>query len=335
WWDRRDGDERSALGEWMSDKFVAQVWCNRAMLVATGRDFMNPGEPGLAAKDDRTTFLDVIQRLVSRPTAVGVVLVDGTKVIPSRYLYPSTKAAVEAAHRDRSGSGDGGQPDRFVFLKRLAHHAWAKAEGERQRRREQQGVKTSSSSATTVAPPQDLKPLPEINYYIGTLELSLGFDVEAMAPGPEDTNGVSPTVTGTTKSGYPSDDEGKGGRTGASAVATITRALWPPEYILDTVVQPLFMPEEKERATSPIPGLLDVESWGANQRERKEQGIIIVSSVNCGYVDMASNFLQSVNDAAGDVKVLFVARDELAFDFLDAVSPGCTVLFPEAGSVRR
>ncbi|CAN0266884.1 unnamed protein product, partial [Ectocarpus fasciculatus] len=212
WWDRRDGDERSALGEWMSDKFVAQVWCNRAMLVATGRDFMNPGEPGLAAKDDRTTFLDVIQRLVSRPTAVGVVLVDGTKVIPSRYLYPSTKAAVEAAHRDRSG------------------------------------------------------------------------------------------ITGTTKSGYPSDDEGKGGRTGASAVATITRALWPPEYILDTV--------------------------------RKEQGIIIVSSVNCGYVDMASNFLQSVNDAAGDVKVLFVARDELAFDFLDAVSPGCTVLFPEAGSER-
>lgn len=34
-------------------------------------------------------------------------------------------------------------------------------------------------------------------------------------------------------------------------------------------------------------------------------------------------------------QVLFVARDEVAFDFLDALSPGCTVLFPEVGSVRR
>ncbi|CAM9348477.1 unnamed protein product [Ectocarpus sp. 12 AP-2014] len=356
WWDKGDGGTSNGLGEWMSDKFVAQVWCNRAMLVAAGRDFMNPTEPGLVAKRERTTFLHVIQGLVREPSAEGVVIVDGTKVIPSRYLHPPTKAGVEEIGGDSSGNGGRGQPDRFVFLQRLVQHAREKREHERQQRRDQQqpqpppgGVKTSGSTAAPVLTPQELQPLPEINYYIGTLELTLGFDLEAMPTGAENTTatarvlpdrGDSPSVTGTTKSGYQSGDDGEGDKAkngpGANAsVATIMRAVWPPEYILDTVIQPLFtIEEEEERATSSMEGLFDRGSWGASQRERKQQGIVIVSSVNCGYLDMASNFLQSVGQAAGGVKVLFVARDEVAFDFLDALSPGCTVFFPEVGSER-
>lgn len=286
---------------------------------------MNPAEPGLVAKHERTTFLHMIQGLVREPSAVGVVLVDGTKVIPSRYLHPPTKAAVDAISADSRGSGGRGQTDRFVFLQRLVQHAREKTEREHQLRREQHQPQpppgegqTSGSTAAPVPAPQELKPLPEINYYIGTLELTLGFDLEAMPPGPENItataravpdHGDSPGVTGTTNSGYQSGDDGEGDRTengpGANAaVATIVRALWPPEYILDTVVQPLItLEEEQDHANSPMPGIFDSGSWGASQRERKQQGIVIVSSVNCGYLDMASNFLQSVGQAAGDVKV--------------------------------
>ncbi|CAM9902178.1 unnamed protein product, partial [Ectocarpus sp. 13 AM-2016] len=350
WWDRGDGGTRNGLGEWMSDKFV---WCNRAMLMATGRDFMNHAE---ATKHERITFLDVIQGLVREPTAIGVVLVDGTKVIPSRYLHPPTKTAVEAIGRNSRGIGGRGQTNQFMYLQRLVQHAREKTERELQRRRTHRqphpppvGVKTSGSTAAPVPPTRELKALPEINFYIGALELTLGFDLEAMPRGPEDNTSIvrvvpdygdSPTETGTTESGYQSGGEGKGHGIDNSArakapVATIVRALWPPKYILDTVVQPLFTPEEQEkRATSPTPALIENGSWGTSQRGRKQQGIVIVSSVNCGYLDMASNFLQSVKQAAGDVKVLFVARDEVAFDFLDALSPGCTVLFPEVVSEK-
>ncbi|CAN0341537.1 unnamed protein product [Ectocarpus sp. 6 AP-2014] len=351
WWDKGDRRTSNGLGQWMSDKFVAQVWCNRAMLVATGKDFMNTAE---ASKHGPTTFLDVIQGLVRDPSAIGGVIVDGTKVIPSRYLHPPSTAVVEAIDGDSRGNGSGLQTNRFVYLQRLVQDAQEKTERERQRRGEQQqppatpdGSKTSGSTAAPVSTPRELEALPEINYYIGTLDLTLGFDLEAIPLSPEDTtatvrvvsdHGDSPTLTGTTKSGQQSDGESDGDGTdnaaGARAsVATIMRALWPPEHILDTVVQPLFMPEEQqERATSRMPALFGNTSWGATQRERKQRGIVIVSSVNCGYLDMASNFLQSVKQTAGDVKVLFVARDEAAFDFLDALSPGCTALFPEVES---
>ncbi|CAN0067699.1 unnamed protein product [Ectocarpus sp. 12 AP-2014] len=344
WWDRGDGRTSNGLGEWMSDKFVAQVWCNRAVLVATGKDSINPAE---ASNNEPTTFLDSIQRLVRDPSATEVVVVDGTKVIPSRFLHPPTTAVGEVFGEDSRGSSSSVQNNRFVFLRRLVKDAREKTERERQRRGKQlqpsappDGAKTSGSTAFPGPTPQKLKTLPEINYYIGTLDLTLGFDLEAITAGPDTARAVSdhgdsPTVSGATKSGHRSGGEGKGYGTGSGAsasVATIMRSRWPPEHILDTVVQPLVPEEDRERATSPMPALFDNASWGASQKERKQQGIVIVSSVNCGYLDMASNFLQSVKQAAGDLKVLFVARDEEAFDFLDALSPGCTVLFPELES---
>lgn len=287
------------------------------MLVATWKDVTNPAELGIAAKHERTTFLDVIQGLVRQPSAGGVVLVDGTKVISSTYSHPPIKAPIQATGWNSRGSGGRRQPNKFVSLRRLVQHARQKTEQERQQHREQQqpqlplgGVKSSGSPASPVPPPQALKPLPEINYYIGTLELALGFDPVAVPLGSEDTtatvravpdHGHSPSVTGTTKTGYQSGGEGAGGRT---TVATIMSAPWPPEYILDTVVQPLFTPEEEgERTTPPMTAMFVNRGRDASQRERKQQGIVIVSSVNCGFLDMASNFLQSVKLAVGEVKV--------------------------------
>ncbi|CAM9206713.1 unnamed protein product, partial [Hapterophycus canaliculatus] len=66
-----------------------------------------------------------------------------------------------------------------------------------------------------------------------------------------------------------------------------------------------------------------------------EQGVVIVSNVNCGYLDMAVNFIMSVQRHS-NAKVLFVAMDEVAFDFMDDLEPGTVVMFPvKTGSVRK
>ncbi|CAN0301406.1 unnamed protein product, partial [Ascophyllum nodosum] len=83
-------------------------------------------------------------------------------------------------------------------------------------------------------------------------------------------------------------------------IASISAAPWPPQYVLDTVAG--------------------------------EDGLVLVNNVNCGYVDLATNLLRSIQRVS-DAKVLWVAMDDVAFDFMDAIAPGCTVMFPFNGTV--
>ena len=75
----------------------------------------------------------------------------------------------------------------------------------------------------------------------------------------------------------------------------VREAVWPPLYVLETVAN--------------------------------EDGLVIVNSVNCGYLDFASNFLNSVRKFS-DINILWVTMDEVAFDFMDNLTPGCVAMFP-------
>jgi len=58
-----------------------------------------------------------------------------------------------------------------------------------------------------------------------------------------------------------------------------------------------------------------------------ENGLIITNNVNCGYLDLGINLLLSIKKNS-DSKVLFVTMDQVAFDFMDEISPGCVVMYP-------
>ncbi|CAM9141525.1 unnamed protein product [Scytosiphon promiscuus] len=90
--------------------------------------------------------------------------------------------------------------------------------------------------------------------------------------------------------------EGQGGGVGIGA------ASWPPTYVLEHVAS--------------------------------DEGLIIVNNVNCGYLDFATNFLLAARKVS-DTKVLWVAMDETAFDFMDNLAPGCAAMFPSEDSERH
>ncbi|CAM9858217.1 unnamed protein product [Laminaria digitata] len=94
--------------------------------------------------------------------------------------------------------------------------------------------------------------------------------------------------------------------------SVIAKAPWPPMYVLETAASIL-------RAQVPA---------------GSPRGLVLMTSVNCGYLDMAANLLLSVRKTT-DAKILFVAMDEVAFDFLDDLAPGCTVIIPADVSERK
>ena len=61
--------------------------------------------------------------------------------------------------------------------------------------------------------------------------------------------------------------------------STIARAPWPPEYVLETVAM--------------------------NTTSAMSKGLVLVSNVNCGYLDMATNFLLSVRKTS-EAKVSYI-----------------------------
>lgn len=95
----RSRDDSSAAGEWLSDKLVAQVWCNRMLL-----DTSRTKRLGL---DDKTVgdlkLLEVLPRLVEQDP-VDMILADGTNVLPSTFIGTAPAPMV---HRPAEG-GDGG-----------------------------------------------------------------------------------------------------------------------------------------------------------------------------------------------------------------------------------
>ncbi|CAN0040821.1 unnamed protein product, partial [Laminaria digitata] len=84
--------------------------------------------------------------------------------------------------------------------------------------------------------------------------------------------------------------------TGGGGGVEVGKAPWPPLYVLETVAN--------------------------------EDGLVMVNSVNCGYLDFASNFLQSVRSLS------LIACDGAARFFYSLV-PGCVAMFPGDNSERQ
>ncbi|CAN0301704.1 unnamed protein product [Pylaiella littoralis] len=297
---------RGRVGEWLPDKFVAQVWCNRAMLTTTRRKATCLGEPGCIGGQGLDTFLHVIQRLLREPGAVDAVLIDGTKAVPSRFLYPPA-----VAQNDRFGVRkiQNDLEADHVLLRQLVHERRRKEMERQQKQREDPAAAATPtlSTLTTTKP----KSFPEVEFYIGTLGFALGHGgATHVADSPEDASASKETISNIRGSNGSAEVDGNSWH--------IAKAPWPPEYILETVVQSQF--------TSDGFGV-DGGDTGSTRRE----GLVIVSSVNCGYLDFAANFLLSLRRSALNIKVLFVATDDVSFDFLDAMSPGHTALFTPTG----
>ena len=70
----------------------------------------------------------------------------------------------------------------------------------------------------------------------------------------------------------------KGQEAAAITTSSIVKAPWPPEYILETVAM--------------------------NTTAVESKGLVLVSNVNCGYLDMATNFLLTVRNTS-DAKVSY------------------------------
>lgn len=72
-----------------------------------------------------------------------------------------------------------------------------------------------------------------------------------------------------------------------SGAAEIVRAVWPPPYVLETVSSNLAA--SGSRMAPP-------------RGSAASKGLVVVTNVNCGYLDMATNFLLSVRRTS-DIKV--------------------------------
>lgn len=204
------------------------------------------------------------------------------------------------------------------------------------------------------------KPLPEVDLYIGALELALGVDLEVDPSSPAASvsdsgdgpslrvadpaavvTGAGAKMLGDGGIGVGGNSEGRepeqaqvigtndgrdGGAVGGGGVSTgkgdakgdssptvssvgaaaavavpkIGKATWPPPYILDNFVQ------QTQRK-----GVGQLEEGENNNRE--DQGLVIVTNVNCGYLDMAVNFLLSVRRAEENIKVRKVGSPPRAF----------------------
>ena len=84
---------------WLSDKFVSQLWCNRAAL-----EIMLT-EAGLNTSSTRdATLLQVLPRLIRDDAKKGLVLVDGTYVIGSVFDAPPAPPAGSSAKYPRSSA---------------------------------------------------------------------------------------------------------------------------------------------------------------------------------------------------------------------------------------
>lgn len=86
---------RSA-GEWLSDKLVAQVWCNRMLLDTTRTKRLGLYDQTVGD----LTLLEVLPRLLVRDP-VDIIIVDGTTVLPSTFVGTAPASMVP-----RPGEGD-------------------------------------------------------------------------------------------------------------------------------------------------------------------------------------------------------------------------------------
>lgn len=249
------------------------------MLTTTRRKAAGLNEPGCIGGNGLNSLLRVIERLLREPNAVEAVLLNGTKAVPSRYLYPPAVAEDDSDQVERKQ--DYLRED-YALLRQLISERRQK---ERERQQKQPGDSVTSATPTvrllTTPKPE---PLPEVGFYIGALKLALGFRTDNV---PADSSAA------TINEGINSTTNGSSLGTGVDGKSwIIVQASWPPEYILETVVQ----------SQSSSAGF---ELGGGDTDSDKQQGLVVVSSVNCGYIDVAVNFLLSLRRSAINVKVRF------------------------------
>lgn len=110
--------------QWLSDKFVSQIWCNRAVLKSTL--LAGAGLKAWAVQD--WTFLQVLPRLIHNSKSDQVVLVDGTQVLKSIFAAtPSAGDSVNSSNLlpqagkghqwipdDKTAASEGEGPDLYI-----------------------------------------------------------------------------------------------------------------------------------------------------------------------------------------------------------------------------
>lgn len=222
-----------AGNHWLSDKFVSQIWCNRAML-----ERWRLARAGLETwKVENLSLLDAIAILIRSNQGFAIdeqhFLVDGTKVVPSFFAQASS-----------------------IGFEVGKYPGWS-------------GMPTTT--------PGSVKN--EVDVNIGRLDLGLVTDCDDGSGDGGPPRGVSP-LENLLKAKSPDEATGTSGVcSSVGRSSRIARAPWPPEYILDTAV---------------VKGSTSGTS----------KGLVVVNNVNCGYLDMATNFWRSVQKATGgDAKV--------------------------------
>lgn len=278
------------------------------MLATSRRSATGLGEADSVGSEELSSFLHVIQRLVRRPDEVGAVLIDGTKAAPSRYWYPPAVADGDGGS-SRSGGAAGDVGEERVYLSRLSKNALERADRERQQekaKQEHQSLRETSPSVSTsppVAISSQRQPLPEVDFYVGALQLSLGFESHSVLLDAENSagaakqvpSGAPPSWAGKFNSGRGKIDDGDGGlRSGngriSADVGAVVEARWPPEYILESVQQLALKTEGvgSGHVFSPplllFPDDVGIRNDNGYRDDTQQQGLVVVSSVNCGYL---------------------------------------------------
>ena len=231
---RSRGDGGDDGGRWLPDAFVAQVWCNRAVLEPRRLEDVLSVETGAGREQRRVsndTLLQVLPSLLTKSensvdvgggasrSGLGIVLVDGTNVLRSTF------ASVDPPSR--------GWSDTFESRSKAEVQKERYPSFEVSRKTEQYGPNRTK-------------------IHIGNSKFALVPDVSGLKV--ENRN----TPTG----------------------SMIVKAPWPPMYVLETAAS-ILRPQ--------IPAGLP-------------RGLVLVTNVNCGYLDMAANLLMSVRKTT-DAKV--------------------------------
>ena len=224
------------------------------------------------------------------------------------------------------------EKEELRYLQMLAQNALKNLEQEEQERHQHQHQAQrlhqpphytpqaggSSSTAHGDPPPR----LPEVDFYIGALGLALAFEADSPAPpagggptGQSSTRNLTLEIPGGSHNG--DDGTGDGSEVGVGGdggemvtvaatppVGKIVAAPWPPSYLLEHVAQSRSAAEEAMGSPgSAYAGGSGGGGRGDGNREEGGRGVVVVTSVNCGYLDMAVNFLLSVRRAGAGVKV--------------------------------
>lgn len=218
------GTKNTTWGEWLSDKLVSQVWCNRAL-------FAEPRLASLGLKQvtvQDKKLVEILPQLLwnvsnDNNNSFSATLVDGTSVIRPTFVGASSSCKLVS------------ESTKVKISNILKHEALA-------RRSIPEAPLNYHINASTFGSP-------------GESELRIGASKLALSTSSQVFNHTTGSVRNIKSE---------------TGNINIVKAQWPPEYVLETTAT--------------------------------KDGLVILSNVNAGYLDMAANFLLSVRRTT-DAKV--------------------------------